>query len=213
LAVDLDTLLDAIAAHPFWGLAGLMAAAFLEYVFPPFPGDTVTLFGAFLVTARGWNGPLVFIAVTVGSILGVFINFIVGVWLFGKASIWRFTPGWRSRLVSKVDRGVEFFAERGEWTIVLNRFLPGIRSIFFVAAGMARMRLGWVLFFATLSAGAWNVLIFAAGAAVGENWDELRGMLTQYTQAIWLVLLALALAWRMKYMAGKLLKRRKNKQR
>ena len=44
------------------GLSVLFVSALIEYVFPPFPGDTVTLFGAFLAAHQGWSVPLVFTA-------------------------------------------------------------------------------------------------------------------------------------------------------
>src|SRR5262245_60083821 len=55
------------------GLAALAGSAMIEYVFPPFPGDFVTVLGAVLVTGYGWSFPLVLGAVMLGSVAGTLI--------------------------------------------------------------------------------------------------------------------------------------------
>ena len=52
-----NQLIDLVARnHNTLGLAVLCLSACIEYLFPPFPGDTITVFGAFLVARRGWSG-------------------------------------------------------------------------------------------------------------------------------------------------------------
>ncbi len=116
----------------------------LEYLFPPFPGDTVTLFGAFLVTQYSWNLPLVFGVVLLGSALGAMADFYVGVWMGRRYREGRFlrAPSVRRR----VDQVTGAFQRHGEAYIALNRFLPAVRAVFFIAAGMAGLRPARVLF-------------------------------------------------------------------
>src|SRR5687767_2110642 len=45
-------------------------ATLFEYVFPPFPGDTVALFGVFLSFAAGYRWPVVYLALNTGAIVG-----------------------------------------------------------------------------------------------------------------------------------------------
>ena len=80
---EIWTYLESIAQHPSFTLYCLLAlAACLEYVFPPFPGDTVTLFAGFLVGVNEeWSFALVFLALNVGSVLGTLIDYAAGVWL------------------------------------------------------------------------------------------------------------------------------------
>jgi membrane protein DedA with SNARE-associated domain len=84
--------------------------------------------------------------------------------------------------------------------LVLNRFVPGIRSLFFVAAGLAGMRRPAVMLFAGISALLWNLGLFALGAAVGHNLDALERWVRTYTLAsvallVGAVVLWLAYAW------------------
>ena len=182
------------------GLAVLFASAAVEYVFPPFPGDSVTLFGAFLAATEGWSVPLVFTVVTLGSVVGAVIDYALGRRL---ARIPRDRlSGDRRLLMERAQSIVDRFERHGAVYIAVNRFLPGIRALFFVAAGMARLPVGKVILWGALSAAAWNALIIAAGFAVGKNWDRLSELLRTYTMVAWIVvgvvmiLLVVRWAWK-----------------
>jgi membrane protein DedA with SNARE-associated domain len=175
------------------GLLLLGLSALIEYVFPPFPGDTVVLFGAFLVTRHGWSLPLVFLVVMAGSGVGAMADFAFGVWL-GRSQ----GGGLRGFLLGPVERQrkieglLDAFRRHGEAYIAINRFLPAVRALFFVAAGMARLRAGRVLFFSLASAAAWNTLIIGAGFAVGKSWEGIERFFRLYTTLAWAALGAVA---------------------
>ena len=171
------------------GLGVLLLSACIEYLFPPFPGDTITVFGAFLVARRGWSGPAVFGAVTVGSAIGCMLDYAFGVWL-GKTEE-RWTRGRIGNYRAQIDGLVERFSRHGGLYIAINRFIPSLRGLFFIAAGMARLRWWVVLAYGTLSALLWNALLLLVGVTVGESWDRLVSLCETYGLAFWsLVVLA-----------------------
>jgi membrane protein DedA with SNARE-associated domain len=183
-------LIDLVARnHNTLGLAILCASACIEYLFPPFPGDTITVFGAFLVARRGWSGPLVFGAVTVGSAVGCMIDYAFGRWLGANEDRW--TSGRLARFRPQIDALVARFERHGGLYIAINRFIPSLRSLFFIAAGMARLRPWVVLAYGTLSALLWNALLLLLGVTVGQSWDRLVSLFETYGLAFWcLVVLA-----------------------
>lgn len=172
------------------GLAVLGGSAMLEYVFPPFPGDTITLFGAVLITAYGWSFAAVFGVVMLGSIAGAMVDFYLGHRLKLVRSRRRKKEVTRRAVV---DRLVDKFHQHGPIYLVINRFLPGIRALFFVAAGMAGMRARDVLFYSALSAAAWNLGIIAIGSLLGASFETLLGWAKTYAIVVWLGLAALLL--------------------
>jgi membrane protein DedA with SNARE-associated domain len=184
------------------GLTLLGISALVEYVFPPFPGDTVTLFGAFLVARFQWSLPLVFSVVLLGSAVGAMVNFSIGVWLGGRYREGRFLRGPRAR--QSVEKILSAFQRHGEVYIVFNRFLPALRAVFFFAAGMAGLRPLRVLFFAAISAAVWNGLILGAGYAVGANWERIQALFKVYSLVAWAVIGAAGLF----FLARWLLRRR-----
>ena len=59
----------------------LFISAFIENVFPPVPGDTITAFGAFLVGTGRLDYSLVYLSTTLGSVLGFVCLVLVGRYL------------------------------------------------------------------------------------------------------------------------------------
>jgi membrane protein DedA with SNARE-associated domain len=181
------------------GLFLLGFCAFIEYVFPPFPGDLVTVFGAFLVTRRGWPAAGVLGAVLAGSALGCMVGYGAGRLLARTEGRW--AAGRLARFRPPIDELVARFARHGAWYIAINRFLPSVRALFFVAAGMARLSPWKVLGLGLVSAILWNAALFAIGATAGRQWSRVERIFVTYGQVAWgllalLVLFALARWWR-----------------
>lgn len=166
--VDPTALLETLATLPPAAVfVGLMAGSFLEYVFPPFPGDTVVVAGAVLAAAGGLGLPWVLVAVTVGAVAGTAVD-----WWAGRRAAARL-DGLAEGRRRTVQRLVDGFERVGPALLVINRFAPGIRALFFVAAGVAGLPLGTVVAYATVSATAWNLLLVGLGSLVGWNLDAL----------------------------------------
>ena len=179
------------------GLLLIGSCALIEYVFPPFPGDLVVVFGAFLVARRGWSGPGVWGAVLAGSAIGCMLAYGVGRLLHRTEGRW--AAGRLARVRPRIDSLVERFGRHGALYIAINRFLPSLRALFFVAAGMARLSPWKVLFFGLVSAAAWNALLFALGATVGRQWSQVEEFFVRYGEAAWsvigVVVLGLVARW------------------
>lgn len=167
------------------GLGVLAGSATIEYVFPPFPGDFITVLGAILVTGYGWSVFAVLGAVMLGSVVGALLAFQMGV-ILGRR---------RSKPRPLIDAVITRFRRHGAAYVMVNRFLPGIRGLVFVAAGMAGMPRGRVVVFATISALAWNVLLMAIGAALGANLDGLVEIVRDYTAVVWILMIAITLVF------------------
>jgi len=186
------------------GLLLIFAASVGEYVFPPFPGDTVVLFGAFLAAWASWSSWKVFVATVAGALAGAWIDTVAGRAMrdvmTGKKAL---PPRGIGRLLgftrrpsfrSGVRKVIEKFEKHGVWIILVNRFFPGIRAFFFVGAGIAALPMWKVLLLGGISAAVWNAVIFYAGYSVGNNWDALLALSRTYSMAVY-VILALAAAF------------------
>ncbi len=165
-------------AHPAVALAVLALAAALEYVFPPFPGDAVAVVGAFLATASGGNLAPILAATLLGTLAGVLVDVRIG---RAVASRRERLPE-RSRAV--LDDLVAKFVRHGAVYLVVNRFLPGVRAFFFVAAGVAGVPLPRVVLWSMVSAAAWNALLVALGMLAGRNLERLEAIVATYQQVI-----------------------------
>lgn len=164
-------------AYLVLGLAGA-----IEYVVPPFPGDTVTLFGTVLAGTAGYSVALVYASITAGAIGGSLLAYAFGLWLGRNEERW---PRWLrgEKTVQRIQTVIRRFDKHGAVYLAINRFLPAFRAVFFVAAGMAQLPVWKVIVFGGLSAAVWNAGILALGFAVGHNFDELKAIYHQYTLA------------------------------
>jgi len=171
--------------HPALAFLVLFGSAIVEYVFPPFPGDTVTLAGAVLVTGYGYPFAAVFAAVLAGGLVGAAADY----WVGARLARIRRAP----RAHAAFDRIAAAFARHGEAYVVVNRFLPGVRAFIFVAAGLARMRFWRVMLWSALSGAAWNLLVILVGMAVGSNLETIERLARQYSAGAWIALAGVAI--------------------
>jgi len=189
-----DDLLALLPATPgLVAYAMLAAAALIEYVFPPFPGDLIVVFSAFLVARRGWPALPVYAAVLAGSALGLMVVYAAGGWLGRSETRWR--GPLLVRLRPRLDALVARFERHGTLYILVNRFLPSVRAIFFLAAGMARLPWPRVLVAGVASAAAWNAALFLLGRTVGTSWERLKAVAETYSLVLWALLVVVAAGW------------------
>ena len=178
----------------------LFVASLVEYVFPPFPGDLVVVLGAWYAVHGELSWPATFVSVTAGAVLGAWIDYRIGAAL-GR----RLDRRLATRRPLSEQRLLRFEASYRRWgalLLVSNRFFPGIRAFFFLAAGASGIPLRRVLLYGGLSAALWNAVLLGAGALLARNVEELVQLFERYSRAAWIavaVLLLLALAgaaWR-----------------
>lgn len=186
------------------GYAILGAASLIEYVFPPFPGDSVALFGVFLAATAGYHAALVWLALTFGSLVGGFAVWRFGRWAGAHRERWPAflrTPQAQQTLAN-IEAG---FARHGAIYLASNRFVPVSRALFFVAAGLTNMPLPKTLFWGTLSAALWNAMLLGAGFAIGTNFEALEALYQRYTTGALVVFaivgVLLFVRWRRRRMA------------
>lgn len=175
--------LDSLPDSLIYFLLGL--SAFVENVFPPAPGDTITAFGAFLAGADRLHFLGIFISTTLGSLAGFMFLFWIGE-LLGK----RFFIGrdfWYFK-TKDIIRAEEWFRKYGYLLILLNRFFPGIRSVISIASGILKLRAVKVTTLALISCSLWNMIWMAMGYTLGRSWKETRekidGIMSSYDSAI-----------------------------
>jgi membrane-associated protein len=195
-----DVLTEALTRTGAWAPAILFFASFIEYVFPPFPGDLLVVLGAWYAQAGQLSWAATFVAVTAGAIAGAYVDYRVGVSLGRRIDRGAARRGALSE--ERLGRFEASYRRWGGWLLVANRFFPGIRAFFFLAAGASGIPLRRVLLLGGISAALWNALLLAVGAVVARNAGDLVRIFEQYEHVAWVALVAVAVvaalvyAWR-----------------
>jgi len=170
---------------PLVGYLVLFVSAIVENIFPPIPGDTVTVLGAYLITTGFLGFWGVYLSTTLGSVAGFFLMYLVGR-RFGKSFL---KSKLRRRYFkdARIEKVEGWFVRYGYGIIAANRFLSGTRSIISVFAGIFRLNWLRVVLLATLSALVWNGVLIYAGYQLGMNWNKITGLLGQYNKIVLLL--------------------------
>jgi membrane protein DedA with SNARE-associated domain len=178
-----EAIQGALLSFPWAGLLLVALMAWVEYAFPPAPGDSTILFACFLAGTGALPLAAVLASALAGSILGA-----LTAWALGRRlgrSYFFLRSGWARFELERLERGLTRY---GPVLLAANRFLPGVRGFLLYAAGIGR--LGWrpVLFYSTLSNVMWIGLIGWAGTGLGESWEEVRAVFRRYVWGIAVVL-------------------------
>lgn len=185
----LDAIHATLLAHPWPGLLLVATLAWLEYVFPPSPGDSAMLLACFLAGAGSLPKGGTWAACFLGSVAGAMTAYALGARL-GR-SYFFLRSEWAKGELAKFERGVERFGPR---LLAVNRFLPGVRGVFLYGAGIGRLPFKPVLIWSSLGNLLWCSMIAWAGTSFGTSWDEVQGIFRRYVWGIG-ILLAIYVVW------------------
>ncbi|KGM45572.1 DedA family protein [Neobacillus niacini] len=184
----------------YWGVFILIA---LENIFPPIPSEVILTFGGYMTSQTNLTVQGVIAASTIGSVFGAVILYRLGAVLnVNKLEVVVERYGRFLRLTKEdLYRADVWFDKYGIWTVFFCRFIPLIRSLISIPAGMARMNFWLFISFTTLGTILWNTLLINLGARVGENWEVIGERMDQYSNYIYLllaILLIVFIGWRRK---------------
>lgn len=183
-----------------WGYGLLFLAAFIEYVLPVFPGDSVAVLGGAWAwrTSRSWLG--VWLALTLGNALGIWLQHGLGQALARSAQLGK--AGKLSKRLGALGMTEVRMAAMGERVrrhgvalLLINRFLPSFRALVFLAAGMSGLSLPKTLFWGVLGSLVWSAFILGAGAWLGGNAQKALRFLEAYQAAAAWAVGAVVVLW------------------
>lgn len=163
------------------GIALVIAA---EAVLPPVPGELLLPFAGVSAAADGRHVLVPLAWTTAGSVLGGLLVYAAGraLGLRRTRALVRRIPLLEER---DLDRAMAFFARWGFPAVVLARFVPMVRTVISVPAGIERMPVGLFALATALGSGIWNAVFVLAGYSFGQAGGEvLEGFVQVYSWSI-----------------------------
>lgn len=181
---------------PGTGYALVAVATFLEYLIPILPSELLPTLCAVVTATADWSfGPLV-LAGALGSTAGGLLDYAVGRYMVSTShDTWLHRLFRRPQVAGWVQRLTVSFERYGTWYILLNRFLPPLRLVLFVVAGMARLPAGRVTVAAFSAAIVWMLTIVAVGYALGFQLETAMLWLNGYLIVMTSLVLLIILGW------------------
>ena len=188
----LEFVTNVYEAIGWFGVIGLMA---IESTAIPLPSEIVMpLAGWKLIEEKDLGFEFVLLAGlagAAGSLLGSLIEYYVAraggrplVEKYGKFLLITHAD---------LDRADRWFETRGELTVFIARFIPGVRGFISIPAGIARMNVLRFSIFTFLGAFPWTLGLAIGGWLLGANYDAIREVTRPFDIPVILGVMALVI--------------------
>lgn len=162
-------LLDFTSNFGYWGVFLLMV---VESSFVPFPSELVIPPAAYLAYQGEMQLILVVIFGILGSLVGAILNYFLAMWL-GRPLVYALTEKKWAKIFlissKKVEKAESYFLKYGGVSTFLGRLLPAVRQLISLPAGFSRYNFGRFVFFTTIGAGFWVIVLAVLGYYFGAN--------------------------------------------
>ena len=142
----------------------------MESMVFPVPSEAVMPFAGFLIVQKTFTFWQVVLVSTLGSIVGSLLSYAIG-YYGGMPFVKRF--GKYALLDPKeLEITEHFFNKHGDITILICRFIPVVRHLISIPAGVGKMNVLKFSIFTVIGAGIWNGFLAHMGRILKSNWEE-----------------------------------------
>ena len=194
----IDNLIAWYSAH--MNYASITALMAVESSFIPFPSEVVIPPAAFVANqpdsvlyatdVYAINVLIIVLFGTLGAMIGALINYYLSRWL-GRPIIYKFADSKLGHLLLlsgvKIERAEVYFREHGNVSTFVGRFIPGIRQLISIPAGLSKMKMLPFLFYTFLGAFIWNCVLALLGYVAAGNIDLIKEYSHELSVAILII--------------------------
>ncbi len=184
-----EIILQIMNKFGYFGIAFLIA---IENVFPPIPSEVILTFGGFMTSNTNMTITGVIIVSTIGSVIGAIILYLLGR-LLTKERLYKLVDGRIGRILrfkkQDIDKSEEWFSKKGKSTVLFCRFIPIVRSLISIPAGMTKMEFSLFLIYTIIGSAIWNSVLTYLGFAAGNAWESVAKYVDSFAK-ITLIMLA-----------------------
>ncbi|MDP4240288.1 MAG: DedA family protein [Bacteroidota bacterium] len=129
---------------------------------------------------------------TIGALVGASFNYLMSMWL-GRFVVYKFADSKAGKLFllssEKIQKAEVFFNSHGKTSTFVGRFIPVIRHLISIPAGLAKMNYLNFILFTALGAGLWNCCL----AALGYLAHGQQEMINKYSHQISFIFLGIGI--------------------
>lgn len=169
-----------------FGYPGIFVLITLESTLVPIPSEVVMPFAGYMASQGKFSLAVILVINSAGAMLGSGICYWIGV-VGGKPFLVSYGKYFLVRQ-HDITRTEAFFAKHGRKTILIARFLPVIRHVISVPAGIARMPLPGFFLQTFLGATIWGGTLILLGYYLGANWETFTRALERVDLPIKIIL-------------------------
>jgi membrane protein DedA with SNARE-associated domain len=167
-----------------YGYLGLFLSLVLGIVGLPIPDEILMTYCGFLVSRGVLSFGTTLLVAFFGSVAGMSISYILGNKL-GQALVEKYSRkvGISASVIHQVQN---WYLRYGKFVLVIGYFIPGIRHVTALTAGISKMPFLTFAQFSYLGGFLWSFLFIAFGRLLGENWTKIIRLIHQFS--LWITL-------------------------
>lgn len=179
-----------------YGYIGILFLITIENIFPPIPSEVILTLGGFMTSKDGVNMSLfgVIMYSTFGSMIGAIILYYVG-YVFNKDRLLKIVRSKVGKILclkeSDIIKSDSSFNKNGDLTVLYCRFIPIVRSLISIPAGVDKMKFSIFLLYTFVGSLIWNTVLVSLGKLVGENYMVVAEVFSKYSKVILILLICL----------------------
>ena len=131
-----------------------------------------------------WISAGLIIASTIGALVGAIVLYLLGKLISFEKFERLITGKWGKILHFKMEhleKAQRFFERHGSSTAFWGRFLPVVRSLISVPAGMAKFPIKRFLIFTAGGSLIWNAVLIVVGRLAGASWERFSVLIEKYS--------------------------------
>lgn len=195
-----DILSNISEFSPLWIYISLLFFSFIENIFPPSPSDLVVVVGGSLVGAGAISFFPTLLITSFGSVAGFMTLYFLGSQLDRKV-----LSSGKLKFISldALQKAEAWFNKYGYRVILINRFLPGTRSVISFFSGVSELNIKKTLFLASISSLTWNFLMIYAGMLFGDNISTVDRYLSTYSNIVLIISSVIIIIFTIRYFLKK----------
>ena len=179
-----------------YGYIGIFLLIMIENVFPPIPSEVILTFGGFMTINSDITVLGVILASTLGSLLGAFILYFIGK-LLNKERLIKIVKSKYGKLLRIKPKDIEsadkWFDEKGNKTVFFCRFVPVVRSLISIPAGMSDMPIIKFVIYTILGSFVWNTALVFVGAFAGDKKDLILSVIDKASYIILFIIITICI--------------------
>jgi len=173
-----------------FGYAGVFALMALESASLPIPSEVVLPFAGYLVFKGSMNFVDVVLVSTAAGLIGSMVDYYLA-YKLGRPAVVRLFK-WFGARPEHLDRAEKWLGANGSWTILVARFIPGLRSAISLPAGILGMELKAFVVMTIIGSFGWSASLTYLGYSAGNLWQTALGSLYSFLAEVGPFVIALA---------------------
>lgn len=174
-----------------YGYIGVFTLILIENIFPPIPSEIILLFSGFMTTYTNLKLSMMIISSSLASVIGALILYKLGnilnidkiISIVNKKKILNLRE-------KDITASIEWFKIKGEKAIFICRFIPLLRSLISVPAGIYKMNIIKFIIYTALGSLLWNTILISLGYITSNNWTSILNIYSLYTLLILIIILS-----------------------